>query len=71
MDYQQEHIRAGYDFAVLNARSDAARGSDASFWLGQLCGLATWAGAAPSWEFIGHQNEVWFLRTDYALRHSA
>lgn len=70
MDYQQEHIRAGYDFAVLNARDDAKLGCDPTIWVGQLFGLAVWAEAAPDWEVAGHQNEIRFLRTDYARRHS-
>lgn len=71
MDYQQEHIRNGYEFAVLQARTEAKHGDGVSFWLGQFCGLATWAKAAPNWERVGHQNEIRFLRGAYARRHSA
>lgn len=71
MDYQQEHIRQGYEFAVMNARIEAQHGANCSFWMGQLSGLSTWANAAPRWECVGHQNEIHFLRGDYARRHSA
>lgn len=71
MDYQQQGARTGYEFAVLNARIDAARGFDIQLWLGQMIGLAVWAKAAPEWEDDGIRNELNFLRGDYALRHSA
>lgn len=71
MDFRQQHIRDGYDFSVMNAREEAARGGMASFWMGQISALSTWANAAPRWEFVGHQNEIDFLRVDYARRHAA
>lgn len=70
MDYQQQHIRTGYDFAVMQARQDANRGRDASYWSGQSSALAIWANAAPAWEFQGHVNERIYLRFDYAPRHA-
>lgn len=71
MDFRQQHIRNGYDFAVCHARREAQLGIYPTYWQGQSMGLALWAGAAPEWELTGHTNERRWLLNDYAPRHAA
>lgn len=71
MDFRQQHIRNGYDFAVSQSRREAQIGIHSWYWNGQAMGLALWANAAPEWELTGHANERRWLLNDYAKRHAA